>query len=290
MPIRKMLQEIEKEEIRINKKEENIAAEVVFEYLKKCEARCIRHKINENNINKMYEDYYYKREKKYFIGNLLLDCFKLKNTLQGDLLEEIMVSHGFNYANSIHNAIYYLLGDEYELLGNKYDLIKNEYELRTIGALNWPGVYEIKKDGIFYDLDTKHGKIRVANAALKFEDTKFKLIFDQDLIHRCYERTYDFVEQDPDSYAVMVRQPNFFHGDHYHAYIEKGDSVIDIAANAYYESKEEAAKVIKGELIARLSFAEIEEECRKISPEIGRDEKIYVLTAYNDAKQRMSRK
>lgn len=206
-----------------------------------------------------------------YINNLLYNYFLVKNTEKGKLLETIMNNHGFNYSMSIHNAIYYLLG-------NRYDLSPLNTE-----PLLWPGVNGIMVSSNNYILDTVLGTIKVSKASEVLKDKSFSYIFDKSLMGRCFERSYDVIKANKDQYkAVLSYMPNFFTGGHYHSYLENNDSsILDIAANSYYESDSNSDLVLNGRIIKKLNYYEIDriyENLYKRMPELKNREKSKLLT------------
>lgn len=216
-------------------------------------------------------------EDNYIYGNidwLLRVYFNLKGTEKGEFLEKIMLENGLNLSPSFHNAIYHLLGNEADYIGIRVEPTK------------FIGVDEVVSNGIKHMLHTKMGKIEVYNATEVFKCDKSGFIFKRQLPRLCYARTYDFIKMNPDSSrAVIMKMPNFFYDGHYHAYIERQDDVIDIAANAYYSSLEEASKVLNGEVVGKYTFDEIQDFCKNFDcKSFNENSKIYVLTAFKTMK------
>lgn len=213
-----------------------------------------------------------------YIQDMLENYFSLKGTPDGKLLENIMKQYDFNYSMSIHNAIYYLLGQEWDLL-----------EINT-NPLLWPGVSEIAVAGFDYQLDTDLGTIKVSRASDLFKDTSSSYIFDKELMGRCHVRSYDFIKANKDKYKVVLSyMPNFFEGGHYHTYLESDSSILDIAANSFYRSKEDAKSILCGEIITKLNYWEIEDRYSAIEREIPDLEllsssKLHTLALYYDCK------
>lgn len=210
------------------------------------------------------------------IGTLFNLYFKIKGTNKGKVLEEILMNNGFNINSSIHNAIYHLLGNEADFAGIRIDPAK------------FVGVDYVKSNGVQHVLETKKGKIEVYNATQIFRNSKSRGIFQLQLPRLCYARTYDFIKMHPnDSKAVIMKMPNFFYDGHYHAYVERENDVIDIAANAYYDSLEEASKVLNGEVIGKYTFDEINDFCSQFDEESFEEKsKVYIMTAYNAVNKR----
>lgn len=278
MSVLGLLEDITSEDIRTEYREREKAAEVVFEYLSVCNDLGIPHRIVGHYVEDLLKNLTRNGIKRYSVEVLLFDYFKLKGTENGKLLEAIMKKHDFHYSNSIHNAIYYLLGKKSDLMDF------------TTDPMLWPGVNNISKNGNFYTLETELGRIELSKAAPKFLNTNSSYIFKKPLMGKCYSRTLEFVEKNKGSNAILSRQPNFFNGGHYHAYAEMKGEIIDLAANTFYDSKEFADKVLCGNVIAKLSFEEIQDTYKKLDcPEIRDREKLYILTAFYDMKNRISR-
>lgn len=189
-----------------------------------------------------------------FSESLLYNYFYLKGTEYEMEFNELLNLYKFNYSMSIHNAIYYLLAT------------KNEYT-NCINPLKWPGVYEIYIIDSKYVLKTIMGEIEVYKASEQFSTINSRYIFDRKLMGKCYERTYDFVKENKDYQVILSYMPNFFCGGNYHAYLEKGNQVLDIASNALYSSKESISKIFRGEEIAKLSYHQIEKKFSYIKKE-----------------------
>lgn len=100
-----------------------------------------------------------------YIEDLLYLYISLKENHQEQILDEILDSYNFNYAMSIHNSIYYLLGKPSELVECNVD------------PKAWPGVNEIQKYGHNYELDTKIGLIKVTKARPLFNKTTSAKVF-----------------------------------------------------------------------------------------------------------------
>lgn len=145
----------------------------------------------------------------------------------------------------------------------------------------WIGIDRIELQKDYYTLSTKLGNITLQKAAPLFKGTPSQAIFEQQLEHLCYKRSYEFIQQNPDYTAVLSYMPNIVYGGHYHVYLEKEEKVLDIAANNYYPSKEASNKVLKGRIIKRLSLEEIEgyyAEMTKKDPNINHlGEKLHIL-------------
>ena len=210
------------------------------------------------------------------LEDLLYNYFLIKGTKNEKLITKLLELNGFKYSNSIHNAIYYLLGKKEELAPLK------------INPLLWPGIKSIASLNNAYTLNTKLGIVKVAKANKIFENTNSSYIFNLPLMGNCFSRTYDFLRENPKEYkAVLSYQPNFFCEGYYHAYLENDTHVLDIASNAYY-LKEEAMKVLCGDIITKLTYEEVEEQSKKLQeeiPEVIEKPKLKILTLYHDIKK-----
>lgn len=217
------------------------------------------------------------RFKQSFAGqNLLRVYFEIKGTDKEKILEKLLEENNAHYSYTIHNAIYNLL------------VKKEEYDKRKVNPLLWPGINSITGKSNEYTLKTKLGKIKVSKASKIFENTSSSYIFNKELLGKCYYRCYDFLKENSDQYkAVLSYLPNFFHGGHFHTYLENDTHVLDIASNAYYE-KEYANIVLSGEIIAKLTFEEVEKQYEELIttiPEIKEYPKLGTLALYHDVKR-----
>ena len=175
---------------------------------------------------------------------------------------------------SIHNAIYYLLATERECAD-------------SVNPASWPGINDIKMLESKYILDTVLGNIEVFKASKLFSDSLSYHIFNKELMGQCYERTYDFLRENRDYQAVLAYMPNFFFGGNYHAYLEKDGRVLDIASNAFYSSKESIDKIFCGEVIAKLTWKQVQqkfEQIKNTTSNISSRQKLLTLTLYYDNK------
>lgn len=210
-----------------------------------------------------------------FINDLLENYVRLKNTPNLQILEKCMNKFNFNYYMSIHNAIYYMLIQKKELV-----------DFKTVKPTDWPGVENYYNNNETYVIDTINGSITVNKASEIFKNTKSNYIFNRPLAQQCWFRSYEFAKENPDYTIVLSYLPNFFSKGHYHAYLEKGPITLDIASNGLYESKTESEKVLKGEIIKKLSYDEVEETYKKITEEINDDKtikkysKLHLLSLY----------
>ncbi len=238
-------------------KENLIAFKVIQEYL----SNSFNHKYNINNAPN-------------YVLELLYNYSLISDDVNKQIINKILTNYNFNYSISIHNAIYSLLNLE---------------ESNLIAPLSWPGIENIDyKENSYYTLNTTLGTIKVFKASKIFSKTRSSIIFaKKKLIGECYARTYDFIKQNKEYNAIISYMPNFFYGRHYHAYIENNKEVIDIAANAYYNSKSFSNKTLCGNIITKLSYEKIEEEFGKIInkiPEFKKEDKLHILALYYDHK------
>lgn len=255
MELAEIIREFNRLEEKVRRKEDKCAHRVIKKY---------KSEFGTEDIEKFYAS-------TDFIGTLFNLYFKIKGTYRGKELEDILTRKNFNINSSIHNAIYHLLGNEDDYIGIR------------VKPTKFFGVDGVNNDGIRYVLNTTKGKIEVYNATKIFRYDKAKDIFELPLPRLCYARTYDFIKMYPnDSKAVIMKMPNFFYDGHYHAYIEREDDIIDIAANAYYGSKEEASKILCGDIVGKYTFDEIDEFCKQFDKDSYEERsKIYIMTALN---------
>lgn len=203
------------------------------------------------------------------INYLLYKYFAIKGTTEEQEFLQLLESYNFCYSESINNAIYYLLATEKE---------RND----SIDPSSWPGVYEIKNKNPQYILKTILGTIEVYKASDILTSSKSIHIFDKPLMGQCYRRSYDFLKENHDYHAVLSYQPNFFYGGHYHAYLEKDSTILDIAANALSSS---ASIVLCGKILAKLSYRQIKQKHRVLkmhAQKINNQCKLLNLALYFD--------
>ena len=170
----------------------------------------------------------------------MLEYLKVKGTSKEEILLNLFKKYKMNYQASVREGIYHLL-------------IKEDERVPNIKAKNWPGINSVKKEDNKYILDTQIGQIEVYKATQLISSS----VLDRQLSGFCYERTYDFLKQNPEYSAVIAYLPNFFYGGMYHAYLKKEDEVFDIAANAYYKDIASANKVLNGEIIETMDLRQI---------------------------------
>ena len=241
-------------------KEDSIAREVFKEYLKRGGTDYPCKHLNQ-------------------IEKLLYNYFQSKGTPSEKILLELFDANDFNYSASVRNAIFYLLCKPSDI----------EKQLaRSVNPLFWPGINSITRCNYEYTLDTKIGKIKVCKASKVFKGTPSKCVFNRELIHHCHDRSEEFLKLNKDYQAVLSYVHNFFYGGMYHSYLESENGVLDIAANAYYENKEDASLVLKGDIIKKISYSEAQrkfETLSRIIPELKKHKKLGALTVYYDMKK-----
>ena len=209
------------------------------------------------------------------IEYLINEYFEVKGTKAEEYFIKLLNSYNFDYSMSIHNAIYYLLATEKE---------KNS----SVNPASWPGVYEIKSENPKYTLKTILGTIEVYKASEILKDFPSIHIFSKPLMGQCYERTYDFLKENNDYKAVLSYMPNFFYGGHYHAYLERDDTTLDIASNALYTDHSSANKILCGDIIAKLTYKQAKQKFKTIKntiPNIKQNQKLLTLALYYDQKR-----
>ena len=176
---------------------------------------------------------------------------------------------------SIHNALYYLLATDNE---------KDE----SVDPSSWPGVYAIKSENPKYTLETILGPIEVYKASEVLKDSPSIHIFDKPLMGECHERSYDFLKENHDYKAVLSYMPNFFYGGHYHSYLEKDETTLDIASNALYRDSSSASKILCGDVIVKLTYKQAKQKFQTIRntvPNIKPNQKLLTLALYYDQKR-----
>ena len=202
---------------------------------------------------------------------LLYNYFKLKKKGKNQTLDKILNRYNINYSSSINRAIYDLLNGE-----------KNR-------SLLWPGVISEEDDGLLYRLETSLGTIKVYKASAIFKNTKSSYIFKENLMNCCFARSLDFLYENRDYKAVLSYNNNILVGGYFHAYLEKDDITLDIAGNALYKSMKDKDKVLKGEVLAKLTYDEALDEFAKVLEEIldldSDDDKLQVLALYYGKKK-----
>lgn len=212
-------------EKRYAKVEEIIAQEIIKEYLLFYPFALNQ---NQQTINKMQSLFEYYHDAKLCGSTVVFDSLLKKNR--------------FNYSLSIKTAIFALLN--------------NFLDYNQIRAINYPGVYDIKKEGSLYTLDTCLGKLKVYKASEEIDS----YILKQQLSRLCYQRSYEFMKQNQEYEAILSYIQNFFIGGHFHVYLKNNEQVLDIASNALYEDLLSASKILNGQTLAQKNYEEAMEE------------------------------
>ena len=125
-----------------------------------------------------------------------------------------------------------------------YTFLENE-DIKKLSKV--PLIHEIKQQDNDYILNTTIGTIHLQKASKYFADTKSAFIFQNKTSNLCFEKTCEFIGQNPDYQAIVKYLPNVFTGGHYHAYAKKKDMIVDPACNAVFFDG-------TGELIERGKF------------------------------------
>lgn len=209
------------------------------------------------------------------IEYLVHEYFEVKGTKTEEDFIKLLNTYNFDYSMSIHNALYYLLATENELDD-------------SVDPASWPGVYEITSQDPKYTLNTVLGTIEVYKASEVLKDSKSIRIFDKPLMGECHERTYDFLKENHDYQAVLSYMPNFFYGGHFHSYLEKDNITLDIASNALYTSPESASKILRGDIIAKLTYKQAKQkfkQIRNLVPNVKPNQRLLTLALYYDQKK-----
>ncbi|MDE6142228.1 MAG: hypothetical protein K2G03_06455 [Bacilli bacterium] len=206
---------------------------------------------------------------------LLHEYFEIKGTKNEEDFIKLLNKYNFDYSMSIHNALYYLLATDNE---------KDD----SVDPASWPGVHEITSKDHKYTLNTVLGTIEVYKASEVLRDSPSIHIFDKTLMGECHERSYDFLKENHDYQAVLSYMPNFFYGGHYHSYLEKGNTILDIASNALYTDSSSANKILCGDVITKLTYKQVKQQfqhIRNIVPNINTRQKLLTLALYYDQKK-----
>jgi len=212
--------------------------------------------------------------------DILYIYYQVKDTEDEKILLDLLYKYDFEFSSSIHNAMYYMLVKKTEfsdLFFSQVFGITNE----SLSPKMWPGVIDFINDGSYYEVKTNLGQIKVYKA----NEIISSPIFDKMLMNQCYERTYEFLKENKDYNAVISLMPDFFEGEHYHAYLEKNGHILDIASNAYYEDQKSIDTIFCGEELARLSYEEVEDEylkLKRIYPNLSERSKLHSLAVHYD--------
>ena len=153
-------------------------------------------------------------------GNIVDTFFKNYPNLYQYYEAEIsafLTQKKFKEKSALHEMLYCFLENE------------NTKELKRM-----PFVHDIKEEDKKYTIDTSLGRVSLRKASEYFSNTKSKYIFKKTLAGMCFDRTTEFVEQNPEYQAIVSYLPNVFVGGHYHAYAKKEDIIVDPACNAMF--------------------------------------------------------
>jgi hypothetical protein len=153
-------------------------------------------------------------------GNLVDTFFEnYPNLYQSHRMEIslLLKQKNFKEKSALHEMLYRFLEDE------------NTNELKRM-----PFVNDIKEENKKYNIDTSLGRISLRKASDYFASTKSRYIFKKTLTGMCFDRTIEFIEQNPEYQAIVSYLPNVFIGGHYHAYAKKDDIIVDPACNAMF--------------------------------------------------------
>lgn len=129
----------------------------------------------------------------------------------------LLQQKGFKEKSALHEMLYRFLENE-----DQDELIK------------LPMVNNIKQEDNKYIIDTSIGKISLAKASDYFANTNSQYIFKKTLTGMCFDRTTEFINENPEYQAIVSYLPNVFIGGHYHAYAKKDDTIVDPACNAIF--------------------------------------------------------
>lgn len=129
----------------------------------------------------------------------------------------VLKQKNFKEKSALHEMLYRFLEDE------------NTNELKRM-----PFVNDIKEENKKYNIDTSLGRISLRKASDYFASTKSRYIFKKTLAGMCFDRTTEFIEQNPEYQAIVSYLPNVFVGGHYHAYAKKENVIVDAACNAIF--------------------------------------------------------
>ena len=138
-----------------------------------------------------------------------------------------------------------------------------------------PLVKDLTIDNGIYQIVTTIGTVKLGKASDYFKDTPTSLVLKRKLTEMCFERTEEFVEENPEYQAVVVAEPNLFTGSHLHAYAKKDDIIVDSACNAMF--LDNTGEIIEqGNIIYQTSAQELQQEAK-----IEDCSRLYVATMKN---------
>lgn len=207
----------------------------------------------------------YKGYNETFLSSLLDNYIYLRKNNKEKEMTLLLDKYNFNYITSIKYAINLMVND----YPSKYK--KKAYYL--------PGIINIKEEKNLYIFDTILGRIYVykANKILSSD------IFNKKLKGMCYERTLEYLYEDNTYQAVLSYQANYFNKGHFHAYLKKDNTILDIANNALYY---EYPNHFFDKTITTLSLDDINKEYDLLTKEYDYPKyyKLHTLTLYHTYK------
>lgn len=173
----------------------------------------------------------------------IIDCFYMNYM---DLYKQapkevnhILKSKKFNEMSALQELLYFFLDNQ---------------------RLTWfkeiPFINKVENKNEKYTITTSIGKIQVKRASDYFSNTSSSFIFKKTLIGKCFDRTAEFIQENPDYEAVVSYLPNIFTGGHYHAYAKKDDIIVDSACNAIFFNHS-GELVDNGRVVAKVSLEEL---------------------------------
>lgn len=138
-----------------------------------------------------------------------------------------------------------------------------------------PLVKDLTIDNGIYQIVTTIGTVKLGKASDYFKDTPTSIVLKRKLTEMCFERTEEFIEQNPEYQAIVAATPNLFTGSHLHAYAKKGDVIVDSACNAiFFDNTGEMIE--EGNIIYQTSVQELQQEAK-----IEDCSRLYVATMKN---------
>ena len=138
-----------------------------------------------------------------------------------------------------------------------------------------PLVKDLTIDNGIYQIVTTIGTVKLGKATDYFKDTPTSIVLKRRLTEMCFERTEEFIEQNPEYQAIVAATPNLFTGSHLHAYAKKDDVIVDSACNAiFFDNTGEMIE--EGNIIYQTSVQELQQEAK-----IEDCSRLYVATMKN---------
>ena len=138
-----------------------------------------------------------------------------------------------------------------------------------------PLVKDVTLDNGIYEIATTIGTVKLGKASDYFKDTPTSIVLKRKLTEMCFERTEEFIEQNPEYQAIVAATPNLFTGSHLHAYAKKDDVIVDSACNAiFFDNTGEMIE--EGNIIYQTSVQELQQEAK-----IEDCSRLYVATMKN---------